>query len=45
MNPISFEKNIEVIRNVMKDPPIAIAANIRNRPLIPMNSSGRCKPL
>lgn len=44
INPTTLENIIEVIRNVRNEPPMAIAANTRNLPLIPINSKGRCSP-
>lgn len=45
MKPAIFPMRMEKTIKPMKDVPMAAAANVRNRPRIPMNSRGFCMPL
>ena len=45
MNPASLPNAMENAMNPTNDTPMAAAANVRNRPRMPMNSNGFCNPL
>ena len=45
MKPANLPKMMEKRINPRKDTPMAMAAKVRNRPLMPMNSNGFCMPL
>ena len=45
MKPANLPKMMEKRIKPRKDTPMAMAAKVRKRPLMPMNSNGFCMPL